>query len=212
MNEFVQKHQEILGKKTVEALKKNRFDAMYCDSLADAREKLMAMIPDGASISFGGSMTIKGMDVQKELKDRGCTVYDHNAVSDPAEKDMICRQQLTSDVFLSGCNAITCDGKLYNVDGTGNRVAAMIFGPKQVILVAGMNKVVPDLKAAEERVKFIAAPTNSLRVNPTIPCTQTGYCIDCNHEKRICNAAVVLHRQPPKSRITVLLVGENCGF
>lgn len=212
MTDFVQQHQGILGKKTVEALKKNRFEAIYCENLAEAREKLMAMIPAGASVGFGGSMTVKSMDVQKELQSRGCAIYDHNAVADPEEKEKIYRQELICDVFLAGCNAITLDGKLYNVDGTGNRVAAMIFGPKQVILVAGVNKVVQDLEAAEKRVKLTAAPTNSLRIDPTIPCTQTGYCVDCNHERRICNATVVLHRQPPKSRITVILVGESCGF
>jgi len=212
MTDFVQQHDGILGKKTVEALKKNRFEAFYCENLAEAREKLMAMIPDGASVGFGGSMTVKRMDVQKELQSRGSAIYDHNAVSDPGEKDKIYRQELLCDVFLAGCNAITLDGKLYNVDGTGNRVAAMIFGPKQVILVAGINKIVQDLEAAEQRVKMIAAPTNSLRIDPSIPCTQTGYCVDCNHERRICNATVVLHRQPSKSRITVILVGEPCGF
>jgi hypothetical protein len=139
-------------------------------------------------------------------------IYDHNSTSDPAEKDEICRQEMVSDVFLTGSNAITRDGKLYNVDGKGNRVAAMIFGPKQVIVVAGINKVVADLAAAEERVKQIAAPINCLRIGAPNPCVKTGYCMDCDSQRRICNAAVTLHKQPSASKITVLLIGEMLGF
>lgn len=212
MDENVRLHTTILGNNTVEALVKNGFQAEYLQDEAAAKERLLALIPEGASVGFGGSATIKHMDIKGELAKRGCALYDHNGVQDPDEAAAIRRSQLTCDVFLSGSNAITRDGRLYNVDGKGNRVAAMIFGPGEVIIVAGINKVVSDLTAAEERVYGYAAPINNLRFNSGNPCTKTGECMDCSSPKRICNIATILHRCPTGTKIRILLVGESLGF
>jgi L-lactate utilization protein LutB len=212
MNSNIQAHYDVLGETIVAALRANRFQAEYFSTAELAKQHLLDMIPQGSKVGFGGSVTVKELDLHESLKAKGCIIFDHHLASDPKEKDEICRQELVSDVFLTGTNAITRDGKLYNVDGKGNRVAAMIYGPRQVIVVAGINKVVKDLAQAEERVKQHAAPINCLRVNAPNPCTKTGYCLDCDSPRRICNAAVTLHKQPYGNQITVLLIGEELGF
>jgi L-lactate utilization protein LutB len=212
MDKNVMLHMEILGKRTSEALIKNGFQAEYLPEEASARERLLQMIPAGASVGFGGSMTIKGLDIQGELSKRGCLLYDHSLAKDKEEVQQICRKQLTCDVFLTGSNAITRDGRLYNVDGRGNRVAAMTFGPGEVIVVAGVNKIAASLEEAIERVRGYAAPMNNIRLNFNNPCTKTGYCMDCSSPQRICNAAVILHKRPSTMKITVLLIGGILGF
>ncbi|MEA4891716.1 MAG: lactate utilization protein [Peptococcaceae bacterium] len=212
MTKNLSTHNDLLGAKVVEALQKNDFTAEYVKTAGEARERLLAMIPDGAAVGFGGSITISGLDIQEELAGRNCKIYDHIKAEKPEEKARMRINQLTSDIFLCSSNAITLDGKLYNVDGNGNRVAAMIFGPKQVIVVAGINKVVKDLEAADARVRLIAAPTNALRVNGDAPCTKTGYCTDCSSPSRICKAAVTLHKKPTSHGVHVILVGETLGY
>ena len=126
--------------------------------------------------------------------------------------DEIFRKSFFSDTYLTSTNAITENGELYNVDGYGNRVAAMIYGPKSVIVVAGINKIVKDLDQAVERVKRIAAPANSIRLDKNTPCTKTGYCVDCKKDDRICCSYTVLGHQKQKNRIKVILVGESLGY
>jgi L-lactate utilization protein LutB len=212
MEKNVALHMEILGKRTAEALQKNGFLAEYLPDSAAARQRLLQMIPDGAAVGFGGSMTVKHLDVQDELRKRGCPIYDHGLAKDPAEAMSLRRKQLTCDVFLTSSNAITRDGRLYNVDGGGNRVAAMTFGPGEVIIVAGVNKITANLEEAMERVRSYAAPMNNLRLNFVNPCTKTGYCMDCSSPKRICNIGVTLHKCPLGMKTTVLLVGETLGY
>lgn len=212
MDQNVKLHTELLGKATVEALKKNCFQAEYLPDAASAKERLLEMIPAGASVGFGGSATIKYLDIKEELAKRNCVCYDHNAAKDPEEAQEIRRKQLTCDVFLSGSNAITRDGRLYNVDGRGNRVAAMIFGPREVIIVAGTNKIVANLEEAEERVYGYAAPINNIRIGTDNPCVRIGHCMDCSTPKRICNVATIFHKCPAGMKTTVLVVGEALGF
>jgi L-lactate utilization protein LutB len=212
MEEIVVKHKAIMGSRVAEALEKKGYQAEYLADEAAARKRLIELIPDNASVGFGGSMTIRHMDVKGELEKKGCSLYDHNAAKDPAEAEASRRKQLSCDVFLSSSNAITMDGKLYNVDGRGNRVAAMIFGPGEVIIVAGVNKIVPDLDAAVERVNGYASPMNNLRFNSDNPCAKTGICMDCSSPSRICNIATILHRCPSGAKIRVLIVGESLGF
>ena len=212
MGDFVKEHQEVVGQQAVKALQKNGFIAEYFSTKAEARERLLALIPDGVSIGFGGSTTVVQMDVADVLKEKGCTLYNHAGIKDPEESKRIKRQEIISDIMLTGVNAITKDGRLYSVDAVGNRVAGMIFGPGEVILVAGVNKIVPDLAAAEERVYHIAGPINNIRIGTENPCTKTGECMDCSSARRICNVSVTLHRCPTTVKITVLLVGESLGF
>lgn len=212
MKDLIQKHTDILGNKVVESLKKNRFEAEYFTDAKSARNRLLQIIPEGVKVGFGGSATVKELDIQGELLERGCQIFDHNHYIDPVEKDRISRLELTCDVLVTSVNALTADGKLYSVDGKGNRVAAMIYGPQKTILVVGINKLVKDLDAAVARVETCAAPINNLRLNLPNPCVKSGVCSDCDSEKRICNVAVILHRRPSASHITVLVVGESLGF
>ena len=212
MEEVVNRHKAILGANTVEALLKKGYLAEYLPDSAAAGKRLLELIPDKASVGFGGSMTIRHLNIKGELEKKGCELYDHNAAKDPAEAEICRRKQLSCDVFLSSSNAITMDGKLYNVDGKGNRVAAMIFGPGMVVIVAGVNKIVPDLEAAEQRVKGFASPMNNLRFNSDNPCSKTGICVDCSSPGRICNIATIFHRCPSGAKIHVLIVGESLGF
>lgn len=212
MSQNLSTHTDLLGAQVVEALKKNDFTAEYVKTPQKAREKLLEMIPEGASVGFGGSKTIEALALQEELQKRNCLIYDHNKVTTPEEKAEMRLKQLTCDVFLCSSNAITWDGKLYNVDGSGNRVAALIFGPKQVVVVAGINKIVRDLAAADQRVRLWAAPTNALRVKGDMPCTKLGGCMDCSSPKRICRAAVTLQKRPSGHGIHVIIVGEAMGY
>jgi len=212
MDQNMVKHAAIVGESTVDALIKNGFQAEFFPDKDSVKKRLLELIPDGAGVGYGGSMTVRSLELQDELIQRGCRIYDHNLAANPEEADEIRRSQLTSDVFLCSSNAITRDGRLYNVDGAGNRVAAMIYGPKEVIVVAGINKVVADLEEAEVRVYGIAGPINNIRLNTDNPCTKTGECMDCASPRRICNIAVILHRRPSRTAFRVLLVGEAMGY
>ena len=160
MSEFTPWHNETVGGAVVEALKKNGFEAEYCATGADAAQRLLELIPEAASVGFGGSWTLKAIGISEKLAERGNTILDHGAPGlTNEEKADIRRKQQICDVFRSGTNALTMDGRLVNMDGSGNRVAAMIFGPGKVIVVAGTNKIVKDLAAAEERIQMKAAPS-----------------------------------------------------
>lgn len=205
-------HIGIIGKAAVAAFKKNGFDAEYFDNSKEAKISIYEMIPDGASVGFGGSTTIEEMDLQQMLLDKGCIIYDHAKGITLDEKLALRRMQLQSDVFLTSSNAITRDGNLYNIDAIGNRVAAMIFGPKQVIVVVGINKLVSNVEAARERVKTISAPINNIRLKMANPCVETGVCNDCHSPARICKAEVILHRKPSATAIKVVIIGEEMGY
>lgn len=201
------------GQKTVEALKHNRFEATYYESAEEAMKELLAVIPPDATVGIGGSWTLISLEVVEKLEARGNTVYCHHKPGLSPEQILdIRRKQLTCDVFLTSSNAITEDGRLVNTDATGNRVAAMIFGPKKVIVLAGVNKIVGSLEEAEERIRSTAAPLNNKRLNRPNPCVQTGHCMDCQGPTRLCNVTTVIHKRPPVSNIHVWMIGEELGY
>jgi len=170
-------------------------------------------VPEGATVGAGGSWTLKQLGILDKLAERGNTVFDHNRPGISAAEAMeLRRRQMTSDVFLTGTNAVTVDGKLVNTDAAGNRVAAMIFGPKKVIIVAGVNKIVRDLDEAENRIKYYAAPINNKRLGRPNPCVTTGECMDCQGPTRICNVTTVMSKKPMATDVTVIIVGEDLGF
>ena len=213
MSEFHAKLYEARGLRTVAALQKNGFDALYVQTAAIAAEKVLEFVVSGAKVGFGGSYTIKSMNIQELAAKKGAIILDHNAPGLGAEKKMdILRAQLTSDVFISSANAVTMDGMLLCVDGNGNRVAAMSFGPKKNVVVAGLNKSVANLDEAYERLKAYASPLNNIRFQKPNPCVTQGYCADCALPTRICRAYLELRRKPGLSDYTVIIVGEELGF
>lgn len=212
MSEFTGWHNQTIGAKVVEALQKNNFTASYVNTKQEALDKLAALIPLEAAVGIGGSWTIKEIGIDTLLEERGNTVYNHNKPGlSPEESMALRRKEMTCDVFLTGTNALTLKGELVNVDGAGNRVAAMIFGPKKVIVVTGINKVVTNVEAAMDRIELIAAPINNKRLNRPNPCTVTGQCMDCQGPTRICNVTTVI-RKKTATDIEVIIIGEELGF
>ncbi len=213
MSEFHATLYEARGQKVVAALKKNGFDALYVPTAALAAEKVLEFVQPGARVGFGGSITVKSMNIQERAASKGAVILDHNKPGlSPEEKMEILRAQLTCDVFISSSNAVTMEGYLFNVDGNGNRVAALTFGPKKNVVVAGINKVVTDLDEAYERMKAYAAPLNNIRLARPNPCVTAGYCADCALPTRICRIYHILKRKPSLSDFTVIIVGEELGF
>ena len=213
MKQFIQWHNDTFGEKVVKALEKNNFQAYYVATRAAAIEKVNSLIPAGATVGVGGSWTLKEMGIPEQLEKDGHEVYDHNKPGLTMEESLsLRRKELLCDVFISGTNAITLDGQLVNTDGSGNRVAAMSFGPKKVVVVVGVNKIVADLDAAMERIEMYAAPINNKRLDRPNPCTVTGTCMDCQGATRICNITTILHKKPPTIDFHVVVVGEELGF
>jgi hypothetical protein len=214
MNEYQSWHTDTIGAKAVEALTKNNFKASYVKTRQEAVEQVLALIPKDATVGAGGSWTtLDDLSLGDLLEQRGHTVYNHNKPGLTPEQILDCRhKQQACDVFLSGSNAITLDGQLVNVDGIGNRVAAMIFGPKKVIVIAGINKIVRDVAEAERRIELYAAPINNKRLNRPNPCTQTGVCMNCQGPTRICNITTIIRKKPTITDFHVIIVGESLGF
>jgi hypothetical protein len=213
MNPLKEWHNQTIAAKTVAALRKNNFQAAYYKTGPEAVEAILKLIPADATVGVGGSATVGELGLPEALAGRGNTVFNHNQPGlSPEQKLAMRHSQLTCDVFLTSANAITSDGRLVNTDGTGNRVAAMIFGPKLVIVVAGINKIAGDLAAAERRVQTQAAPLNNKRLNLPNPCVKTGECMDCQGPTRICNVTTVMHRRPSLTEMQVIIVGEDLGY
>ncbi len=213
MSEYVQWHRDALGEKIVKALEKNFFAATYVQTSEAATAKMLELIPTSATIGFGGSVTLAQLGIISKLEERGNPVQNYTKPGlSPQEIREIRRQHLLSDVFLSGTNAVTLDGKLVNVDATGNRVGAMLFGPDKVFIVVGINKIVHDVAEAENRVRLWASPPNNKRLGYPNPCAQTGVCVDCQGPTRICNITTILHKKPRQTDIHVIVVGEELGL
>lgn len=207
--EIYRKRSEI----AVKELKKNGFDAFYIDNSKDALLRILSLIPEKAKIGIAGSVTIREMGLFDELQNRGYSILsDWGEPRLRSERLKIRRAGLVSDIFLTSTNAITLEGQLVNVDGTGNRVAALIFGPKKVIVVAGANKIVDNINDAFARIRNVAKPLNGERLNLKTPCALTGRCTDCSHEERMCKVSTVIEKKPNLSDITIFIIGENLGF
>jgi hypothetical protein len=199
--------------RTINALKKNNFEALFVSDSKAALDEVMRRIPDGTTVAVGGSQTLMQIGFPDAIKGRKINFISpaQQAQNDEERVELI-RKTFSADFFLSSTNAVTEDGKLFNIDGFGNRVGAMLIGPRQVIIVSGVNKIVKDIEAAEKRVKEWAAPQNAKRINRKTPCVETGVCSDCNSSDRICNIYVVLAKKPSRTEVTVILVGENLGI
>ncbi|MCC5468290.1 lactate utilization protein [Pelosinus baikalensis] len=206
-------HKEAIGKKVVDALIKNEFDAVYFATAAEASAFIMDHVKHETKVGFGGSMTITNMGILDKVKAVGGKVLDTEIPGlSMEERIAIAREQMLSDLFLCSSNAITLDGMLVNIDGAGNRISAMTFGPKKVIVVVSTDKICKDEKAAFERVEGIVAPMNNKRLDTPNPCTKTGGCVNCQAKTRICRIYSVMRKKPMVTDITVVVVGESVGY
>ncbi len=195
------------------ALKKNGFEARFMATAAEAADWIESLVKQGMTVGTGGSMTLAQLGIHERLEKAGAVVLNHSRKGlSPEEKMETMRAQLTSDLFLSSSNAVTLDGELFNIDGNGNRVAALTFGPKRTVVVVGFNKIVRNICEAESRAELFASPLNNKRLGTTNPCTKTGRCMDCSAEGRICRIYSVLRRRPLKCDFTVVIVGETLGY
>lgn len=200
-------------KRTIENLEKNNMNGYYVETEKEALEKISELVADGSLVGIGGSMTLFEIGAIDFLRNGNYKLLDrYKEGITPAEMKQVFRESFFADTYLTGSNAITERGELYNVDGNGNRVAAMLYGPDQVIVVVGINKIVKDMDQAILRVEETASPANNVRLNKANPCTKVGHCMDCKSEGRICNEYTVIKRQGVKGRIHVIIVNKDLGY
>ena len=201
-----------LAERMIKNLKRRNMEAFYCRTAAEAVNKVSELIADGSLVTWGGSMTIRDMGIPQALKNRGTLeVLDRDVVADRDEVVKIYERAFTADVYLSSANAISEDGVIVNIDGNGNRVAAITWGPKKVIFIIGVNKVAQTVEAALQRARSTASPINAARFDIKTPCQTDGVCHNCNSPECICNYVHFL-RNSPHGRHTVVLVGDEFGY
>lgn len=199
--------------RTIQNLNKNNMDGYFVQDEKELQEKVKELMNVGETVSVGGSMTLFETGLIDLIRNGDYNFLDrYEKGLTPDAITEIYRKTFSANAYLVSSNAITEDGELYNVDGTGNRVSAMIFGPDKVIVVVGVNKIVKDLDAAIERNREIAAPANAVRLGRKTPCAKVGYCMDCNSAQRICSAYTVIRRQMAKGRIHVIIVNKELGY
>lgn len=200
-------------RKTVEKLKAHDFEALYVRTKEEASIEILKHVTSDTKVGVGGSVTIRDLGILDQLKARGNTIHDHWVPGLSREESLAIRKaEMTCDLFLSSSNAVTLQGELVNIDGFGNRVNAMTFGPGKVILVVGYNKIAGDVEEALKRVRNVATPPNSKRLNMDVPCAKLGFCVDCNTPHRACRIVVIHERKPVATDMLVILVGEELGY
>lgn len=200
------------GELLVKNLKKRHFDAVYCDTKEEALKQALSWIPEGSTVGWGGATSAQQIGLMAALNAGNYKTLDRDKCNTVEEREKVAKQCLTANVFITGANALSMDGEMVNIDGNGNRVAAVIYGPDSVVVIAGMNKVTDDLESAITRARTVAAPINQQRFGLKNPCTVTGTCADCKSETCICNHIVVTRHCRPVGRIKFILVGEELGF
>ena len=201
-----------MAEKLIKNLKQRHFEAYYCATAAEAVAQVSALIPDGSSVTWGGSMTIRSIGLTQTLHQRPLTVLDRDEAKDREEAQRIYHEAFNCDYYLSSVNAMSEDGVLVNIDGNGNRVAAITYGPKKVIFVVGLNKVAQDVNSALSRARGTASPINARRFDINTPCQIDGLCHNCKSPDSICNYIHFLRNSHPAGRHTVVLVGEDLGY
>lgn len=212
MNEATRKYYEKRGAVMVKNLKSRHFDAYYCANKEQALVKALELIPEGVSVGWGGAQSAEDIGLLEAVRKGPYQAIDRDTAKSPEERVKIMKQALLADVFIAGANALSLDGQMVSIDGNGNRVAAIVYGPDSVIIIAGMNKVVATLEDAVQRARTVAAPMNKQRFNLDTPCEVTGACGDCKSESCICNQILITRNSKPAGRIKVILVGEELGF
>lgn len=212
MEEAKRKAYEKRGRILVKNLKSRRFDAYYCATRQEALEKALELIPRGATIGWGGSVSAKEIGLMDAVRSGDYRPIDRDAAQTPQEREKRMKQSLLADVFLTGANALSLDGQMVNIDGNGNRLGGIVYGPEKVLVIAGMNKVTATLEDAVARARTLAAPMNKQRFPSQTPCEVTGACGECKGEACICNQILITRNCRPDGRIVFILVGEDLGF
>jgi len=198
----------------VTALEKKHFTAIYCATAQEAADYILKQAETAHSIGFGGSLSVADLKITSTLAGQGKEILNHGFPDlTPEQKQTIMKRQQTCDLFLTGTNAVTLDGCLVNIDGNGNRVAAMIYGPAKVIVVVGRNKIVEgDVADAIKRIKDKSAPPNAMRLGKQTPCAVTGFCVNCDAPQRICHITTIIDSKPSLTDLHVLVVNEDMGL
>ena len=201
-----------LANTIIKNMAKKNMEGYYCATSAEAVEKALSLMPEGASVTWGGSMTLTECGMMNALKTANYELIDRDTAKTPEDSRLMYAKQVMADYYLMSSNAITIDGELVNIDGRANRVSCLCWGPQNVIIIAGMNKVCSDVESAVQRVRNFAAPPNCVRLNRNTPCTQTGKCGDCYSPDCICSQVLITRRSSTPNRIKVILVGEELGY
>lgn len=197
----------------IKNLEKRNMEGYFAETKEEAVRIIMeCFLTPGTSVCFGGSMTLKESGLMDAIEQSDCIVYDRTTAKTPEEMRDMKAKMINSDYFLMGTNAITIDGELVNIDGFANRVSFLCYGPEHVIVLAGMNKVVSGVEDGVRRVRDVASPPNTVRLNKNTPCAVTGRCGDCYSEDCICSQLVITRRSGVKNRIKVILVAEELGY
>ncbi|MFH0856945.1 MAG: lactate utilization protein [bacterium] len=202
-----------MDKKIKEVFLSKNINLIFVADKSEACEKILNIIPENASIGYGGSATLTEIGILDKIRNGNYKLYDRSKVEKyTPEFNELNHNAQHADYFLAGSNAITRDGKIVNKDRTGNRVSSLIFGPKKVIIAVGKNKLVDNLEAALKRIETVAAPRNAKKIGVNTPCVKLGYCVDCNSPERLCCNTVIIERQVKPDRMTVVLIDEDLGF
>lgn len=212
MANYIQTRNQLRGPRLVDALKKHNIEACYTATKADALAQALAWIPEGSSVGWGGSMSIAAIGLTDAIHKGNYQVLDRKDASTPVGNDRILHQILNCDYFVTSANAIAEDGTMVNIDMLANRLAAMCYGPRHVLYIIGMNKVVKTPEDAYQRAKNEAAPMNAMRFDVDTPCHHTGCCYDCHAPDTLCCQILITRHSSVPGRAKVILVEESLGF
>lgn len=193
-------------------LARRRIEGLYFKSLSEAKQTILNMIPEGATIGVGNSQTLKAMDMSAAFTQRGHMIFDKSLASTKEESTKMKKNALLSDCYITGTNALSLDGRIVNIDHSGNRVAAMLYGPDKVIIVVGINKITLTYEDAVQRVRNHAAPLNAKRAGYNPPCRTLKKCIDCKSPERVCYDFVVIEGQHDPNRMKVVIINQELGY
>ena len=212
MTEFEKMYYSKRGQVLVKNLQSRHFDAYYCDSKQDALAKALELIPENDLVSWGGAMSAQQIGLIDAVRSGAHRTIDRDKCETVEAREQAMKDALFCDTFIMGANAMSMDGQMVSIDGTGNRIGALVYGPKSVVVIVGMNKVEDTLEEAIRRARTVAAPKNKQRFGDGTPCAATGICGDCKSEKCICNHIVITRHCRPVGRIKFIIVGEDLGL
>lgn len=212
MENAVRAYYDKRGQILVKNLESHHFEAYYCSTKEEALAKALELIPEGSTVGWGGCYSAHQIGLPQALNEGNYTTYDRDRCPDPVQKQILMRKCFDADFFLTSANALSLDGQMVNIDGNGNRVGMILCGPRNILVIAGMNKVCDTLESAVIRARTVAAPMNAQRFGLPNPCSVTGSCGNCKNETSICNQILITRNSRPAGRIKMIIVGQELGF